>query len=217
MVSSWQNDTTASINQANRPDRTCLRNGLGSGLTDRSYLRQYKVTAQKETNERVCAIVTAMVDSVQPMDGSIRKRVFIQASAATIYRALTDAKALSLWFCDKATSDPRLDGELAAYWRTGKTGMRGRAVYRQLIPDSLVELLWVDEGTGANPAGATHRIVYTIAHKKNACEVVVDDQDSAPADDETYDMLDKGWNAVLTELKDYCESAERALKIPAGR
>jgi uncharacterized protein YndB with AHSA1/START domain len=158
-----------------------------------------------------------MVDSVQPMHGSIRKRVFIQASAATIYRALTDAKALSLWFCDKASSDPHIDGELAAYWRTGKTGMRGRAVYRQLIPDSLVELLWVDEGTGANPAGATHRLVYTIAHKKNACEVVVDDQDSAPADDETYDMLDKGWNAVLTELKDYCESAERALKIPAGR
>ena len=31
----------------------------------------------------------------QPQDGSIRKRVFIQASAATIYRALTDAKALS--------------------------------------------------------------------------------------------------------------------------
>ncbi|MBP1600865.1 MAG: hypothetical protein H6Q06_1016, partial [Acidobacteria bacterium] len=45
-----------------------------------------------------------MVESMQPADGSIRKRVFIQASAATIYRALTDAKALSHWFCDKATS-----------------------------------------------------------------------------------------------------------------
>jgi uncharacterized protein YndB with AHSA1/START domain len=158
-----------------------------------------------------------MVDSMQPRDGSIRKRVFIQASASTIYRALTDAKALGQWFCDKATSDARVNGELTAYWRAGKTGMRGLAVYRQLIPDTLVDLLWVDDGSGANPAGATHCLVYTIARKKNACEVVVEDLDSAPSDDKTYAILDKGWNAVLNELKDYCESAERSLKTPPGR
>lgn len=158
-----------------------------------------------------------MADSMQSRDGSIRKRVFIQASAATIYRALTEGKALSHWFCDKATSDPRVDGELTAYWRAGKTGTRGLAVYRQLVPDALVDLLWVDDGRGADPARATHCLVYTIARKKNACEVVVEDQDSAPSDDETYALLDKGWNAVLNELKDYCESAERSLKIPPGR
>lgn len=166
---------------------------------------------------RVCAIVGYMVESRQPADGSIRKRVFIQASAATIYRALTDAKALSHWFCDKATSDPRVNGELTAYWRAGRTGSRGLALYRQLIPDVLVDLLWVDDGRGANTAGATHCLVYTIAQKKNACEVVMEDRDSAVSDDETYAILDQGWNAVLNELKDYCESAERSLKIPQGR
>ena len=154
---------------------------------------------------------------MQPRDGSIRKRVFIQASPATIYRALTDAKALSLWFCDKATSDPRVSGELTAYWRAGKAGVKGLAVYRQLIPDVLVDLLWIDEGSGADPAGASHFLVYTIVQKKSACEVVVEDRDSVPSDDETYAMLDKGWNAVLNELKDYCESAERSLKVSAGR
>jgi uncharacterized protein YndB with AHSA1/START domain len=177
---------------------------------DRTYSRE-------ETNIHVCVIVGSMVEKQQPGDGSIRKRVFIQASAATIYRALTDAKALSFWFCDKATSDPRVDGELTAYWRAGKTGMRGLAVYRQLIPDLLVDLLWVDEGSGADPARASHRLVYTITQKKSACEVVVEDRDSAPSDSETYAALDKGWNAVLNELKDYCESAERSLKIPHGR
>jgi uncharacterized protein YndB with AHSA1/START domain len=181
--------------------RTCL---------DRTYSRE-------ETNMHVCVIVGNMVASKQPQDGGIRKRVFIQASAATIYRALTDAKALSLWFCDKATSDPRVDGELTAYWRAGKTGRRGLAVYRQLTPDLLVDLLWVDDGSGADPARASHRLVYTIMQKKSACEVVVEDRDSAPSDDETYGILDEGWNAVLSELKDYCESAERSLKIPHGR
>ncbi len=157
-----------------------------------------------------------MVDSMQPLDGSIRKRVLIQASAATIYRALTDAKALSRWFCDKATSDPRVNGELTAYWRTGKTGARGRAVYRHLTPDVLVDLLWVDDGRGPGPADATHRLVYTITQKKNACEVAVEDRDSSPPDAETFAILDDGWNAVLGELRDYCESAERSLKIPPG-
>ena len=165
----------------------------------------------------VCYCMQTMVDLVRLTEGNIHKRVFIQASAATIYRALTDAKALSFWFCDKATSDPRVDGELTAHWRTGKAGMKGRAVYRQLIPDLLVELLWVDEGTGADPAAASHRLIYTINQRKNSCEVIVDDQDSNIPDDETYAILDKGWNAVLNELKDYCESAERSLRAPSGR
>ena len=88
------------------------------------------MSVRRETNERACAIVTIMVDRTQPRDGNIHKRVFIRASVATIYRALTDAKALSLWFCDKATSDPRVNGELTAYWKSGKAGMRGCVVYR---------------------------------------------------------------------------------------
>ncbi len=158
-----------------------------------------------------------MGDSMQPRDGSIRKRVLIQASAATIYRALTDAKALSHWFCDKATSDPHVNGELTAYWKSGKTGTRGLAVYRNLVPDVLVDLVWVDDGRGANPAGATHCLVYTIKQKRNSSEVVVEDRDSLPPDDETFAVLDNGWNTVLSELKDYCESAERSLKLPPGR
>lgn len=158
-----------------------------------------------------------MGDRIQPQDGSIRKKVFIQAAPATIYQALTDAKALSRWFCDKATSDPRVGGELTASWRVGKSGMKGRAVFRQVIADHLVELLWVEEGGSRNPAGTSHHLVYTIAQKKNACEVVVDDQDSSSLDDETYATLDKGWNAVLGELKDYCESVERSPKTSARR
>ena len=145
-------------------------------------------------------------------DGTIAKRVYIQAGAATVYRALTDAQALMRWFCDRASSDPTVGGELSAYWRTGKSGTRGRAVYRQLIPETLVELLWIDDGSGPDAEGAHHVLSYSILVRKGACEVRVRDRDYPPPDEETYAILDEGWNSVLIDLKEYCEQAERSSK-----
>ena len=145
-------------------------------------------------------------------DGTIRKRVFIQASPSTIYEALTDARALVRWFCDRASSDPRVGGELTAYWRTGKPGVRGRAVFRRLEPDAHVELHWVDEGGGPAATAARHLLSYKIVQKKSVCEVSVTDHDTNPLDEETCATLNEGWNSVLMELKDYCEREERSRK-----
>ncbi len=165
----------------------------------------------------VCGIVARMVHRTSPPNGSIRKRVYIQASAATVFQALTDARALVRWFCDRASSDPREGGELAAYWRSGKSGTKGRAIFRRLESNSLVELLWFDEGRGLAAAIANHVSSYRIVERSAACEVIVTDQDSSPIEEDTYTSLDEGWNLVLMELKDFCEREERSKRSRSRR
>ena len=53
--------------------------------------------------------------------GLIEKKVLIQASSPVVFQALTDAKYLVQWFCDRASSDPRVGGELSAFWKAGKS------------------------------------------------------------------------------------------------
>ena len=151
---------------------------------------------------------------IQPSSGIIEKRVLIQASPAVIFRALTDAKDLAQWFCDRVASDPRIGGELRAYWRTGNGGQpqRGRAVFTRLVPDSAVELHWVDEGGIAIAESARHVIGYTIRLKRGTSEVTVRDEGPPLDDEEVFQLLDQGWITVLRDLKEHCESRQRSAR-----
>jgi uncharacterized protein YndB with AHSA1/START domain len=141
----------------------------------------------------------------------ITKRVLIQASPDIVYKALTDEHDLTRWFCDRATSDPREGGELSAFWRSGKTGIKGLARFTRLIPARCVELIWVDEGGG--PVENVHHVFrYSIQHRHGTTEVALCDENGAPLDEESLTGLSEGWNYVLQDLKDFCERRERAEK-----
>ncbi len=157
-----------------------------------------------------------MANTAQTNRGRIEKRVLIKASPAIIFHALTDARDLVRWFCDRATSDPKEGGELAAYWKTGKTGQKGRAVFTKFLPDLNLELLWVDDGGGEKQQNGHHILSYTIRSKRETSEVIMRDEDDRLPDEDTYALLDMGWNSVLLELKDYCERKERSSKPRPG-
>jgi uncharacterized protein YndB with AHSA1/START domain len=144
--------------------------------------------------------------------GVIEKKVLIDAPPAIVYQALTGAKDLTRWFCDRASSEPHVGGELKAYWKTGRTGQKGRAVFTQIVPEALVELLWVDDIQEANNHEARHLLTYQIQAKRSGSEVVVCDKDHPPPDDETFAVLSEGWNGILLELKEYCERKARSMK-----
>ena len=148
--------------------------------------------------------------------GIIEKRVLIEAPPAIVFQALTEARDLIRWFCDRATSEPRVGGELKAYWKTGGTAQKGRAVFTQIVPQTLVELLWVDDVQEANHDQARHVLTYQIQSKRSGSEVLVCDKDHPPPDDETFEILSEGWNGVLLELKDYCERKARSMKPKPG-
>ncbi len=148
---------------------------------------------------------------MSPDKEQIEKRVLIQASPSIVYKALTDARDLMRWFCDRAASDPREGGELTAFWKSGKSGIRGRAVFSKLVPVSFVELTWLDEGNGPIE-DARHVFRYSIRHRRGTTEVALRDENGAPMEEESLALLSEGWNYVLQDLKDYCEQKERAAK-----
>lgn len=143
----------------------------------------------------------------------ITKKVWIKASAEVVYKALTESRELVRWFCDKASCDPREGGELVAYWKTGKSGQEGRALFTHLKPGSLLELVWVDDGCGVQSPNSGHTLSYEIRSKSGMTELIMVDKDDSASDEETSTFFDQGWNSVLLELKDYCEHRERSAKI----
>ncbi len=144
--------------------------------------------------------------------GKIVKKVWIKASAEVVYKALTESRELMRWFCDRASCDPREGGELVAYWKTGKTSQKGCARFMRLVPCTVIELLWIDDGDG--PAkDSKHTLSYEIRSKSGMTELVMVDKDDSAPDEETYAFLDQGWNSTLLELKDYCERRERSVKL----
>lgn len=154
----------------------------------------------------------------QPTAGrgnKISKKVWIKASPETVYSALTEPKELTRWFCDRASCDAREGKELIASWKTGKSNQQGRAVFKRVVPGSSLELLWIDDGGEERPEGSAHSLSYEIRIKSGMTELVMQDKDDSPADEETVQVLDQGWNSVLLELKDYCERKERNSKTRA--
>jgi uncharacterized protein YndB with AHSA1/START domain len=146
--------------------------------------------------------------------GIIEKKVLIQASPAVIFRALTEAKDIAQWFCDRVTSDPRVGGELKAFWRMGSRGQtqRGRAVFITLAPESEVQLHWLDECGGETDDAVRHTIRYTIRLKRGTSEVSVRDEGPPLADEETFELLDQGWIGILRDLKEHCEAKQRSAR-----
>lgn len=141
----------------------------------------------------------------------IEKKVWIQASAEIVFHALTKAKALEQWFCDKASSNPRAEGELIAQWNNEKNICKGRAVFTRFEPPGGLTLQWVDDGRGEDAADA-HQLSYEIYPRSGMTELVMTDSGETDMEDDALDFLAQGWNMTLLELKDYCEHKERAAK-----
>jgi uncharacterized protein YndB with AHSA1/START domain len=154
-------------------------------------------------------------DRAHSPGSKIKKKVWIKASAEVVYRALTESKELARWFCDQASCDAREGGELTAFWKTGKSGQRGRAVFRRLVPGIALELFWIDDGQGIQGLNCGHTLSYEIRSRSGMTELIMNDTADAPLDEETSTFLDQGWNSVLLELKDYCERMERTAKFRA--
>jgi uncharacterized protein YndB with AHSA1/START domain len=142
----------------------------------------------------------------------ISKKVWIKASPETVYRSLTESRELVHWFCDRASCDAREGKELVASWKTGKSSQKGRALFTRIIPESILELVWIDDGNGEQSPQSKHTLSYEIKSKSGLTELIMVDKDDSCLDQDTVEFLDKGWNSVLLELKDHCERKERLVK-----
>jgi uncharacterized protein YndB with AHSA1/START domain len=147
------------------------------------------------------------------MNGTIEKRVYIQASPETIFRALTDSRDLVEWFCDKAETEPSAGGELHVQWRNGRRVQKGHGVFESLVPGAEVVIEWRDDGNGPDGKPPRHTLSFSIRGGKSNVEVRVKDEGQQFPDDETRDRVSDGWNSVLLELKEHCEERQRATRL----
>jgi uncharacterized protein YndB with AHSA1/START domain len=145
--------------------------------------------------------------------GKIVKKVWIRASKDVVFRALTESKDLMQWFCDRASLDAREGGELTAYWKGIKNGQKGRALIARMVPGSMIEFLWIDEGEGALDKAHPHTHTYEIRAKSGMTELLMTDSAGPDSDSEEIEILDQGWNTVLMDLRDHCERKERSGKL----
>jgi uncharacterized protein YndB with AHSA1/START domain len=143
--------------------------------------------------------------------GRIVKKVWIRASTGVVYSALTKSRELIHWFCDRAAFNPGEGAEFTAWWRSGRSSQKGRAIVTRIVPGSALELLWIDEGSGTQEKSPKHTLSYEIQSKSGMTELIMTDKKES-GDDEAMAILDQGWNSVLLELKDYCERKERSSK-----
>lgn len=119
----------------------------------------------------------------------IEKSIVINVTPAKLYKALTNAKELTRWFCDRAESDPHEGGTVVNVWGE----YEGRGTYKRLIPNQEVAIQWESEDIEL-PEDLT---IYRLEKTPKGTRVTVVDF----ALPEELEDLSAGWDYQLKQLK----------------
>jgi uncharacterized protein YndB with AHSA1/START domain len=140
----------------------------------------------------------------------IEKRIVIHAKAETVYRALTEARALARWFANRAESKPVPGGSLLLMWGTGEQIEGARAVFSRLVPGREIALQWVSKIKPGETIAVSglHESTFTISPSPEGVIVAMRyTADPPPADSERMKM-DQDWDQALVSLKSLCEGPD---------
>jgi uncharacterized protein YndB with AHSA1/START domain len=140
----------------------------------------------------------------------IEKRIVIHAKAETVYRALTEARALARWFANRAESKPVPGGSLLLMWGAGEQTEGARAVFSRLVPGREIALQWVSKIKPGETIAVSglHESTFTISPSPEGVIVAMRyTADPPPADSERMKM-DQDWDQALVSLKSLCEGPD---------
>ena len=148
------------------------------------------------------------------MEQVIEKRIVIHAKGETVYRALTESRALARWFANRAESKPVPGGSLLLMWGAGEQTEGARAVFTRLVPGREITLQWVSKIKPGETIAVSgmHQSTFTISPSPEGVIVAMRyTADPPPADSERMKM-DQDWDQALVSLKSLCEGPD----APAG-
>jgi uncharacterized protein YndB with AHSA1/START domain len=143
----------------------------------------------------------------------IEKRIVVHAKAETVYRALTEGRALARWFANRAESKPVPGGSLLLMWGAGEQTEGARAVFSRLVPGREVALQWVSKIKPGETIAVNglHESTFTISPSPEGVIVAMRyTADPPPADSERMKM-DQDWDQALVSLKSLCEGPDAPL------
>ena len=147
--------------------------------------------------------------SVKTLD--IRVSAFVKAEAGHVYRSLTSAKELCVWWVDKAETEARNMGRFRLVWRSQdrKKNIEATGVFVDLEREKKVAWIWDDK---SRPAGLPPLVSFFIEEGEDGCEVLVVHAGFSAAASKRR-MLEGFrviWEDVIAKLKLYLESEKIA-------
>jgi uncharacterized protein YndB with AHSA1/START domain len=133
---------------------------------------------------------------------TIKLKRTIQASPATLFRALTNGTALREWMCDTALFELRKGASFYFAWNNGYYAA-GEVL--KFTPDRKVSYSWLGRG---EPDTTT--VTISLSDKKSGTAVTIEHEGMGTGKKwgDSLEAMTKGWEAALDNLQSVHESGE---------
>jgi len=139
----------------------------------------------------------------------IRLTASVKAKPEAVFRALTSARELCVWWLDRAETDARNSGRFRMVWPPSRQldGSEVRGVFVDLEKGEKVAWLWDDASRGS---GVPALISFFIEKKPRGCQLTMVHAgfSGAPSRERFVRRYRRGWEDCLAKLKLYLEQGK---------
>ncbi|MFH1725076.1 MAG: SRPBCC domain-containing protein [Elusimicrobiota bacterium] len=139
----------------------------------------------------------------------IRFSASLKAKPEQVYRALTSARELCVWWLERAETDARNMGRMRMVWPAGRRcdGIEARGVFVDLDPGRKVAWILDD---GSRTRGVPALVSFFIEGKGRGAQVTLVHAgfSSAPSRERLLRRYQEGWEDCLAKLKLYLDAGK---------
>lgn len=144
----------------------------------------------------------------------IRKVVEIEASAETVFKALTDPAELTQWFPDIAVLEPKVGGKMRFTFTkdSERTNMKKRETDKSsvgrvldLVKNKKLAYTWQSEGVPNFPETVVTWELESLGESRTKVTLTHTGFTGKEPSDVSYEGHNKGWSFFIEELVKYCE------------
>lgn len=139
-----------------------------------------------------------------PLIRDVRVSAFVKAEPEQVYRALTSARELCVWWLDRAETDARNTGRFRLVWPAGCKGLgpEARGVFVDLEPGQKVAWM-LDDRTASKRLPPL--VSFFIEKRPRGCQVTVLHAGFAGAASQAK-AVREAWEDAVAKLKLYLET-----------
>jgi uncharacterized protein YndB with AHSA1/START domain len=133
----------------------------------------------------------------------INQTVVVKSPRDVVYKALTEADELTLWFPTRAESDPRAGGRIKLFWDFTDASQNGsqEGEYVEVVPNEKFSYTWTADSIPT-------LVTFTLSEANGETTVDLEHSTSHDGADEKklHDDHANQWGFFLMNLKGYLEA-----------
>ena len=138
----------------------------------------------------------------------IKKTIEIDASAETIFQALTAEDELTQWFPDVAVLEPKVGGKVRFTFYAKKTENLDKDFYpngeiTEFVPNRKLSYTWIPQGIPDFPKTIVSWTLYEISKNKTKVELIHSGFTGKPQ--ELFREHHTGWDYFAERLVKHCQ------------